>query len=241
MKTRLRIQGQTASFVVSEADPLFHEALRGLAFQQDAEEFARSFPAETPDLESIYKYFTDSLASIPRQKVQLEPVNWEHILGAFLERAAAHMSDWYLVGSAALAVRGLDVQPGDVDLVTSERDAETLDELFRNERIEPLQRTDGWIWSRFGRAFPGGRLEWVGGVNARADTPRPCDFGLTAAARLETVAWRGAAIRVPPLDLQLAVSERRGLQQRADQIRQCLQDAHQNGTALQEGASSVVG
>jgi hypothetical protein len=54
-------------------------------------------------------------------------------------------------------------------------------------------------------------VEWVGGLLAAADDPEVCDFGPTAAAALETVYWRGTAIRVPPLDLQRAVSVRRGL------------------------------
>ena len=60
----------------------------------------------------------------------------------------------------------------------------------------------------------GARVEWVGGVGPAADEPQPTDFGLAAAARLEVVPWRGWQIRVPPLDLQRAVSLRRALHDR---------------------------
>jgi hypothetical protein len=46
---------------------------------------------------------------------------------------------------------------------------------------------------------------WLAGSTALAD------FGPVAASRLETVTWEGWQLRVPPLDLQRAVSERRGL------------------------------
>ena len=147
---------------------------------------------------------------------------WEAILAGLLERVRGHTVNWCLVGSAALAVRGLDVQPGDVDLVTSESGAEQLEVLLRDDRIEPLQRSEGWIWRSFGRAFLGGRLEWVGGVNDGADRPEVSDFGPTALARLETVRWRDAEIKVPPLDLQLVVNERRGRLERAAVIRRHL-------------------
>jgi hypothetical protein len=39
---------------------------------------------------------------------------------------------------------------------------------------------------------------------------------------LETIHWQGYAIRVPPLDLQLAVNERRGRLERAAVIRAAL-------------------
>jgi hypothetical protein len=55
------------------------------------------------------------------------------------------------------------------------------------------------------------RLEWIGAPKAGVDSPAPSDFGPIAASRLETVAWEGWQLRVPPLDMQRAVSQRRGL------------------------------
>jgi hypothetical protein len=46
---------------------------------------------------------------------------------------------------------------------------------------------------------------------AGVDVPWPADFGPVAASRLETVTWESWQLRVPPLDLQRAVSQRRGL------------------------------
>jgi len=59
----------------------------------------------------------------------------------------------------------------------------------------------------------------VGGVRPEVDRDEPTDFGPGAAARLDTIEWRGRALRVPPLDLQLRVSERRGLMDRVAAIR----------------------
>jgi hypothetical protein len=50
------------------------------------------------------------------------------------------------------------------------------------------------------------------------------DTGRAAAARLETVAWRGREVRVPPLDMQLQVSENRGLTERVETIRRFMRD-----------------
>ena len=46
----------------------------------------------------------------------------------------------------------------------------------------------------------------------------PADFGPAAAARLQTVAFEDWMIRVPPLDLQRAVNQRRGLTERVAMI-----------------------
>ncbi|MBN1967560.1 MAG: hypothetical protein JW910_23090, partial [Anaerolineae bacterium] len=77
----------------------------------------------------------------------------------------------------------------------------------------------------FCRAWLGARVEWVGEVAAWVDEPEPCDYGPVALARAEVVAWRGHAIHVPPLDLQLAVCARRGLDERVVIIRQWM-EAH---------------
>ncbi|HRF48730.1 MAG TPA: hypothetical protein PLC98_13970 [Anaerolineales bacterium] len=222
MQAQFETDGAMASFRIVEAEPAVHEALIALYYQPDGMGFSKQFAADTPDLDAIFRRFAQSAEALVRQAAGHEPVDWEVILERLLERARGHDVDWCLVGSAALAVRGLDVHPGDVDLVTSERGAEQLEALLHDLMIEPLQRSEGWIWRSFGRAFPGGRLEWVGGVNDGADQPEVSDFGPTALARLETVRWRGVEIKVPPLDLQLAVSERRGRHERAALIRRHL-------------------
>ena len=48
------------------------------------------------------------------------------------------------------------------------------------------------------------------------------DFGPTATGRLDTVTWRGHTLRVPPLDLQLQVSERRGMAARVEEIERAM-------------------
>jgi hypothetical protein len=90
---------------------------------------------------------------------------------------------------------------------------------------------EGWICHWFGRAFPGALVEWVGGVDDRADQPTPSDYGPTAARRREMIRWRGHWLRVPPLELQLAVNERRGRIERAELIRAALRTASVDGLA----------
>ncbi|GLY90353.1 hypothetical protein [Actinoallomurus iriomotensis] len=71
-----------------------------------------------------------------------------------------------------------------------------------------------WI----GRAFHGALFEWSARATPAAEAV-PNEFGRRAAASLETVVWRGRRVRVPPLDLRLAVARRRGLTDRAEVIR----------------------
>ena len=79
------------------------------------------------------------------------------------------MIDQHVDGSAALAVRGVDVGPGDVDLVTDDDDAVRLGAAMVDHLIEPVCDVD-WISRRWGRAWLGCRvppLDLANAVNAR--------------------------------------------------------------------------
>ena len=139
-------------------------------------------------------------------------VPWEEALLGFLDRV--DRVDWWLAGSGALAVRGVDLSPRDLDVITDAAGAQRLGELLTDALVEPVFTSEGWIARWWGRAFLGARVEWVAEVAASVDDPDPVDFGPTAAANLERVRWRGHELRVPPLELQLAVAARRGLSDR---------------------------
>ena len=212
-------------FVLSDVDPAYHEAIRDLAFAPGPTEgaFVRGFPADAPHLEKIYGAFACNVEEMILQTERVRPVPWERALDEVLRLVAPHGLDWWLVGSAALAARGLDVRPRDLDLSVAGADAQRLGDVLLDYLIEPVVPVRGWCCDWFGRAFVGARVEWVGGVDARADTPRVSDFGPIAADRLETVTWRGHTLRVPPLDLQLQVSERRGMADRVTEIKRVME------------------
>lgn len=220
MRTLCQTAGEQTSFIIADLNPAYHQAARGLVYSQVAEGFAKTYPADTPGLDGIYRTFARCAEPMILQAAGAMPVPWEQALHAFLERIASEPIDWWLGGSAALAVRGAPVVPHDFDLIVDDAGAQRLGALLHDALVEPVAPVQGWVCNWWGRAFLHARFEWVGGVNAQADQPDPGDFGPAAAARLETVEWCGHPIRVPPLDLQLQVSLRRGLHERAEQIRQ---------------------
>ena len=186
-------------------------AVRRSAFAERGGYWVRGFPAGTPHLDTAWANFPRLIGPWLRQAAGLEPAPWAEALDLVCARLTG--VDWWLTGSGALAVRGLAVTPGDLDLVVSGADARRIGDLLLDGLVEPVSPAD-WFCEWFGRAVLGARVEWVAGVGPGADQPEVTDFGLVAAARLETVRWRGWEIRVPPLDLQRAVSLRRGLHDR---------------------------
>jgi len=223
LKTRRRTVEERTYFIVTESDPIFDEAFRELEFSQVEDGYARIFPANSPNIDDIYARFELNVEEMLLQTARIHPVQWEQALLLLLERTQAYPHfNWFLGGSAALAARGLDIMPRDIDLITDDEGAHLLQKLLLDYAIEPLQDSRGWISDWFGRAFVNARVEWVGNVDASVDIPEIADFGPAAALRLETLSWHGYTLRVPPLDLQLQVSERRGLHDRVEKIKQLL-------------------
>jgi hypothetical protein len=224
MKTLRKTEGTSVLFIFTDVEPAYHDAVRNLYYTPVEYGFAKKYPADTPNLDRIYLNFERHAQEMVLQAARIRCAEWERSLSAFLQIIEGSSIDWWLTGSAALAVRGLDIAPGDLDLVVDDASASRLGELLLDYLVEPMQPSTGWIWNWFGRAFLYARLEWVGGVNESADDPHISDFGPTAAKRLEVINWHGSAIRVPPLDLQLEVSKRRGLVERVEKINKFLQN-----------------
>jgi hypothetical protein len=218
MKTLCKTEGTTTSFIIADVESAYQDAVRSLYYSPVIDGFAKTYPSDTPNLDRIYLNFERYAQEMVLQTARIHLVEWDKSLSAFLQAIEGSSIDWWLTGSTALALRGLDIAPGDLDLVVDDTSASKLGELLLDYLVEPMQPSPGWIWNWFGRAFLYARLEWVGKVNDSADSPLVGDFGPAAAKRLEVVNWRGKDIRVPPLDLQLEVSRRRGLVERAEKI-----------------------
>ncbi len=183
-----------------------------MGYERDGDEWWRGYPADTPQLDRYWENFSASAPAMLRQAARLDPVPWREALRELCDRTGGGPLGWWLTGSAALAVRGAPIEPGDLDLVCTTEEAIWLGQVFADALIEPVAKSGGgWISDYWGRAFWAARIEWIGGPKPAVDKPLPSDFGPVAASRLQTVRWESWPIRVPPLDLQRAVSQRRGL------------------------------
>jgi hypothetical protein len=219
--TSMEMLNSAARFIVRSDNKLYQERLIHMGFQRvDAASFRRDLSA-APDIERIHESFSRHIEEMVLQSARLTPVRWQQALKEFLRRVEGSGLDWFLSGSGALAVRGIDVSPGDLDFWIE--DAQAVGGLLEDLLVEPVTEGSGWVARWFGRAFHGALIEWVADVDPAVDQ-RPSEFGRAAASRLERAEWQGHTVPVTPIDIQLEVSELRGLDGRAAQIRNWLRD-----------------
>ena len=211
----LERDGETAEFRVRPRESAAGNVLVAMGFQPKQDAFARSF-VDSDDVPRVFGNFSAHIDEMIRcTSGEMRP-RWERALELVGERLTGHV-DWWLSGSAALAVRGVDVSPRDIDLVVG--DAREVGRLLSDILIEPVSHMHGWVSDWFGRAFDGALIEWVSDVHADLDTTGPHEQGPAAARMREPVVWRGREILCSPLEIQLAVCEVRGLNAQAEAIR----------------------
>jgi hypothetical protein len=174
------VEGDRLRLCLADVGAELEEAVRELGFERQGAVFVRSFAAGSP---AVAARFEECAEQMVRQAARLDPVPWEDALAVLAERAAGE--DWLLLGSTALAVRGADVEPRDIDLVTETAGAcDAIARALSDVLVEPLG-DGGWLAQRWFRAFAGARIECAGA---------PHDAAL--AEYDETVEWRGHALRL---------------------------------------------
>jgi hypothetical protein len=220
LSTSLKLLDHGARFEVLTADPVDRQQLVQAGFQRATDELFLRYVDSPSGVQEIYENFSRHIERILRQHGGVEPVPWEIALREFLRRVQGVELRWWLSGSAALAVRGIDIAPRDLDFAVA--DSHALGRLLQDALVEPVTRMRDWAAEWFGRAFLGALVEWVSDVRSPIVDDHGLEQGAEAESRLELVRWEGHVIPVTPLDLQLVVAERRGQRDRAEKIRQLL-------------------
>jgi hypothetical protein len=190
-----------------------------MGFQRTSNGFERRFP-DSDDVLVIFDRFRSHIETVIRHEARVERCPWEEALSVVCRRLDGNVG-WWLTGSTALAVRGVDVQPRDIDLVVE--DASRAGECFGDVLIEPVTPMRGWVADWFGRAFERALIEWVAGVHDDVEATGRPEHSPEAARRLEVVEWRGNTILCcSPLDLQLRGLVGRGLEGYASAVHRYL-------------------
>src|SRR5207248_7634709 len=116
LATTLRLADAYAEYVVTTSHPIYRDRIVHMGWRQSTgDTFVRTVAA-TSDIERIYENFKRHLEEMLLQSARMSPVHWGDALEEFLRRVAGTGLRWWLYGSGALAVRGLDVDPGDLVL-----------------------------------------------------------------------------------------------------------------------------
>jgi hypothetical protein len=215
--TTLRLHQDVADFVVMTTDSVCQERIVHMGWHRTGSATFSRFVAASDDIEQIHRRFETHLEEMILQSARVRPVRWEDALQAFLDRTRDTSLAWWLYGTGAMAVRGLDIMPGDLDFAVS--DSELTADLLADFLVEPVTHHDSWVAEWTGRAFAGALIEWA---SQPRDHSEALEQSSHVAAQLDTIQWRGQDVAVVPLAIQLEVATQRGLDERVRLLRAAL-------------------
>jgi len=227
VKATIRDQGDELRFVVEDADAATAALLRAQFYDEGADGFEKRFRRDRllfpHDFRAIEARWSRYVREARDRRVTPEAV--DAAIAWVADRHAEAAIDWWLAGSAALYVRGLDLLPHDVDVMTYLRNADAIAPVVEGPIVEPFQRVSDWVVKGFGVIDRGVRVDYAFEPEAWVDGQGTVDFGPYAERHLEEVAWRGQTLRVPELSTHLWPNEARGRLDRVALIRAAMAQA----------------
>ncbi len=210
MKVYTEDKGDTIEFGIADFDPKYRPVLKMCFYEDKGTVFTKSYPKEAPHMEKVRRHYLQYGKMMFDQLGYWIPIPWETALDAFCQRIKGQNIDWWLVGSCSACIRGIPLNPHDIDIMIDSKDTEKITELFADVLIEPLINTQGWVTKEFGVVFLHARIDIASDPSERLDQPDPVDCGPYAKHHLEHVQWRGFTIPVPPIELLIHSNRKRG-------------------------------
>ncbi|WP_207655721.1 nucleotidyltransferase domain-containing protein [Vallitalea okinawensis] len=218
MKITFEDSGNYTVFRISDFDVKYEKILEMCFYEKDEDSYKKLFLKDTPNMNRIKDNYKSNAEKMFSQVGYFTPIPWEKALLEFAKKVDEKGIDWWLTGSCAACIRGIPLNPHDVDIMIDSKDANKIGELFVNYIVEPIIDTNGWLTKDFGVLFLHARIDIASDPQACLDDPEPVDCGPYAKEHLEVITWNGYEIKVPPLSLQLYVNKLRGRNDRVKLI-----------------------
>lgn len=145
-----------------------------------------------------------------KQQLKLLPTPWKKALDLFIEEMHQLDVDWYIHGSTAMALWGIDVKPKDVNIIISNySDFDKVRDHLYKYAIRPIERCDNWIMSGLGDLF----MEAVIGIAFHNKELEPYDR-----SKLGKVVHNGKEVYVSSLEMLKQDNENFGRLERVQEI-----------------------
>ena len=211
-------------FAISKFDDKYRKILKMCFYEEENEIFYKDFPKDYPHMDKIRANFVKNGIKMFNQLGYFTEIPWEKALIAFCQIIRKHDIDWWLTGSCAACLRGIDFYPHDVDIMIDSKDVCKISNIFSAYLFEPIVNTNGWVTKDFGVLFLHARIDIASDPVNSLDDPIPVDCGPAARENLEKIDWNGYAIKIPPIAYQLNANRLRGRTERVKKIEGFLKD-----------------
>lgn len=209
MKVTFDIAGDETIYRISDFDLKYEPVLQMCFYENDKGTYIKKYPNNAKYLDLMKNRYQKYAKAMFDQLGYFSEVPWEKGLKSFCSTIEGSGIDWWLTGSVATCIRGIELKPHDIDIMVDSSQLDRFTELFKDYLIEPIIDSSGWVVKNFGVMFMDVRIDIAGDPFDILDKPYPVDCGPYAKNHLEIIKWEGFEIKIPPLELQLYVNKKR--------------------------------
>ena len=223
MKCSIRETDHAFEYHIEEAPAEFDHVLEHFFFEKRGGIHRKIYQKESlmfdHDRGVLIRNFRKYLPQMIKHFLEQEPLDWESALQETTETLCRHGIRWWLAGSAACSVRGIDIAPHDIDIMTYLSEVPKFRDAFARHRVEPFHHVSDWMVKGFGVIYLNGRVDIAFDPEESSDVNGILDYGVYASQHLEEISWYGYRIMVPPVELHITGNENRGRKKRVELIK----------------------
>jgi hypothetical protein len=179
------------AYYAEAVDEQYWEYFRSELWWQLGNNFIKQYD-NVMDFEYCAENFTKYGEMAIKQQLKMHPAPWEKALNLLISEMKKLGIDWYVHGSTAMALWGIDVKPKDVNIfIPNYSDFDKVRSHFYKFAIKPFERCDNWVASGLCNIF----LEAVIGFAFHNKELEPYDM-----SKLGNIVYNGENIYVSSLE-----------------------------------------
>ena len=197
------------AFIAEDVDEQYWKYFRNGLYFQIKNNFIRSYD-NVDGVNYCAENFTKYGETSIKQQLKIIPTPWEKALELFISEINKLNIPWYIHGSVAMALWGIDVTPKDVNIIMPNySDFDKIKGHFCKFAISPIERCDNWVMSGGGTIF----MEASIGIYFHNKELEPYDM-----SRLGKTVYKGEEVYISSLEMLKQDNENYGRPERVKLI-----------------------
>lgn len=180
------------AFFAEDVDEKYWDYFKENLWWQIGNSFTKSYD-NVKNFEYCAENFTRYGETAIKQQLKILTTPWEKALDLFIPEIKKLGVDWFVHGSVAMSLWGIDVAPKDVNIIIPNySDFEKVRNHFYKLAIRPIERCENWLMSGLGEIF----MEAVIGIAFHNKELEPYDM-----SKHGKIAYKGTHVYVSSLEM----------------------------------------
>ena len=197
---------------VEDAPDEYFQNIINVGFEKRGDKYFREYPIDNFHWTEDKKIIAENFARLG-ESYFLHKGDWKTSMTTFIEKCEAHNIRWYTTGSMSETLIGVNIQPGDIDIISHTDDFFKMREIFSAYTIEPFVDYHGtWFIRYFARLCINDFKVEIAADNSRNEENH----------FYESIKWETYDLKVEPLKDRYEIELYRGRKDRIKAIEEYL-------------------